>query len=447
MMRKSFVAAQAHCTLAADLSAQRGRRPQGRPTGNLPGDPTPGPAPVTLDRSKVQHWLAVTGGDVYLGTGHLLRRATVLVGDDKIYGVGHNLDIPEGAQKLDATGKVVSAGFVAVRCGGLGAPNSAQGKVADSVNPYDPMMKAGLAAGITSFLLTLEQGTASPEGKTALIKLAYGDAKGMVAREDQVLSMRVPLNPQQMQTFRDQVKKVEDHKKALVDAAAKKDGKEAPKPPPGTEKLLRVMQGEAKLWIWIQAGRTDSSDVEEIREALEISKLVGRGAVLVDPLSAWVIADEVAAHDCQVILNPRRVVEPDPARPEKTGSNLAQAAILAEVGVPVAVTCPSGGFGGGPAIGTGGIMGQDLNTPHVDAAYAVRGGLDNMEALRTLCADAAMIAGVADRVGSIEIGKDADLLILDGDPLHYKSFVQVAVVNGKVVYEKDREPFYNHIKR
>jgi imidazolonepropionase-like amidohydrolase len=62
--------------------------------------------------------------------------------------------------------------------------------------------------------------------------------------------------------------------------------------------------------------------------------------------------------------------------------------------------------------------------------------------LRTLTLDAARIAGVEDRIGSLEAGKDADLLILDGDPLSYKTFVDVAIVNGKVVYEKDKEPFY-----
>jgi imidazolonepropionase-like amidohydrolase len=132
--------------------------------------------------------------------------------------------------------------------------------------------------------------------------------------------------------------------------------------------------------------------------------------------------------------------------PERTGTNLASAAILAEAGVPVAVSCPGGMFGGA-GVGTGGILGQDLNTPHIDAAFAVRGGLDNHKALRTLTLDAARIIGVDARIGSLEPGKDADVLILDGDPLHYRTFVETAVVNGKVVYEKDKEPFYSHIKR
>ena len=67
--------------------------------------------------------------------------------------------------------------------------------------------------------------------------------------------------------------------------------------------------------------------------------------------------------------------------------------------------------------------------------------------LRTLTIDAAKILGVDNRIGSLAVGKDADILILDGDPLHYRTFVQTALVNGKVVYEKDKEPFYSHIQR
>jgi imidazolonepropionase-like amidohydrolase len=147
-----------------------------------------------------------------------------------------------------------------------------------------------------------------------------------------------------------------------------------------------------------------------------------------------------------VVLSPRTRVAPDPKDPDRTGTNLACAAILADAGVPIAVTCPSGMFGGA-GVGTGGILGQDLNTPHVDAAYAVRGGLDNRKALRTLTLDAARMIGAGDRIGSLEPGKDADILILDGDPLHYSTFVTVAVVNGKVVYEKAVEALYGHIQR
>jgi imidazolonepropionase-like amidohydrolase len=98
-------------------------------------------------------------------------------------------------------------------------------------------------------------------------------------------------------------------------------------------------------------------------------------------------------------------------------------------------------------VGTGGILGQDLNTPHLDAAFAVRGGLDNRKALRTLTLDAARMLGADARIGSLEPGKDADVLILQGDPLHYATFVTTAVVNGNVVYELGQEPLYKHLAR
>ena len=72
-------------------------------------------------------------------------------------------------------------------------------------------------------------------------------------------------------------------------------------------------------------------------------------------------------------------IRPNPANKGTTGSNIAMAHILNEAGVAVAVTPPSGGYGGGPVLGTGGLLGQDLNTPHIDAAYAVRGGLSTVK--------------------------------------------------------------------
>ena len=73
--------------------------------------------------------------------------------------------------------------------------------------------------------------------------------------------------------------------------------------------------------------------------------------------------------------------------------------------------------------------------------------MDNRKALRTLTLDAAKAIGVDARIGSLEPGKDADVLILDGDPLHYATFVEVALVNGKIVYEKAKDPLFRNIAR
>jgi hypothetical protein len=458
--------------LAAEATAQRPRRFP-RPGTSPGGEATATPESAPLRKEKVERWTAVAGADVHLGTGEVMRRATVLIGDDRIFGVGPDLELPEGTTLLDAKGRVVCPGFIAVRCSpiGVGSGGGGGGALADAVNPFDPTIKQALAAGITSYLHSAGGGgfggpgggpgsggsSALPSGQTTLVKLAFGDLKGMVVRENPVLTMSVPLDPQQWDTLRDLVQKSKKHKEdaartgtppasggaAPAVPSGGQPGPQAPRAPAGTENILKVMNGEARLWISCRSG----FQTEEIRQALQVSKLLGVGVVLDQPVTPWVIPDEIAACDSMVILSPRAKVAADKLRPDVTGSNIAAAAILAEAGVPVAVTPPGSGFGGGPSVGTGGILGQDLNTPHIDAAYAVRGGMDNREALRTLTADAARIVNASARLGTIEAGKDADLLILDGDPLHYRSFVHVALVNGKVVYEKAKEPFYSHVQR
>lgn len=446
---------------AIDLPAQgRGRRGQRPEPGQQPPPVAAAAKPADTPAKPKQH-VAIVGGDVYLGTGQRLSGATVLLADDKVAAVGHDLTLPEGTTILDAKGKCVSPGFVCVQGNGMGAGRSAP--FADSVNPFDPEIKQGLAAGITSFLAGSAGSGAMPSGGNAVIKLAYGDVKGMLLQEDPVVGMAVPLSLADREKFTEAVKKVRDYLKELDEYPKKKAADANTKEPPmpgGAEKLVAVMRGQAVLWISLGGGGFNpfggggrrggstrvGSDVDSIRQALEIARLIGRGVVLQKPTSAWLLPEEIAAADSMVYLSPRDRVPADPQDPERTGSNIASAAILAKAGVAVAVTCPVGMFGGA-GVGTGGILGQDLNTPHIDAAYAVRGGLDNRKALRTLTLDAARILGVETRIGSLEPGKDADVLILDGDPLHYATFVTTALVNGKVVYEKAKEPLYRHLAR
>ena len=415
--------------------------------------------------------LVIRGGNIHIGDGSVLRRATVLVEKGKIKAVGHDLEIPEDAETIDATGMVVSPGFVIPKVSGAFGTGSASAGMVDSLNPFNPSIKRGLASGITSFMTTGNGGSSTPRGYSRLIKLCPEDLDGMASGpEKTIVSMRVPLAPADLRKLEKLVADTRAFIAARKNApknppkptkkaskpkeGAKPSGKPSPtrgkptkptgpKPPSGSGDLIRVLERDAILWISSRSGFDDAS----LNQALRIARLLDVGVVLDQPVTAWAVADEIAATNSMVLLNPRARVTPNPSRPDTTGSNIASAAILHAVGIPVAVTCPSGGFGGGPVMGTGGLMGSDLNTPHIDAAYAVRGGMPNRAALRTLTLDSARLLGVDDRVGSIEPGKDADILLLDGDPLHYKSLVETAIVNGQVVYRRAEEPFYAHIKR
>jgi hypothetical protein len=377
---------------AVDLPSQgRGRR--GRPQAAAPTPPAATEAKKAEKPKEPKKYTAIVGGDVYLGTGQRLTGATVLIADDKIESVGHNLKLPEGTTIMDAKGKTVSPGFVIVEGAGMGAGFS--GPFKDSVNPFAPDMKQGLAAGITSFLAGSTSSRGRIGGSNAVIKLAYGDVEGMVLAENSVVGISVPLDRSAREKLEESIKAAKDYLKELDEfpAAQAKDAKaKPPKQPSGSEQILNVLQGKATLWVSFGRGGFNpfrsmmssggsSSDVDSIREACEIAKLFGKGVVIQKPTSAWLIPDEIAATGSSVIISPRTREAADPKDPERTGTNIASAAILAKAGVPVAVTCPSGMFGGG-GVSTNGILGQDLNTPNIDAAYAVRGGLDNRKALR-----------------------------------------------------------------
>ena len=73
------------------------------------------------------------------------------------------------------------------------------------------------------------------------------------------------------------------------------------------------------------------------------------------------------------------------------------------------------------------------------AAFAVKGGMDRDEALKAITIHAAEILGVADRIGSIEKGKDADLVMMSGDPFHYLTRVEEVFINGETVFEKKEQ--------
>ena len=76
----------------------------------------------------------------------------------------------------------------------------------------------------------------------------------------------------------------------------------------------------------------------------------------------------------------------------------------------------------------------------------MRGGMDAQEAFEALTITAAQSIGMEKRIGSLEEGKDADVVILSGDPLDYRSFVEKTFVNGKLLYDKSNITFFRDIK-
>ncbi|MDP6424925.1 MAG: amidohydrolase family protein, partial [Planctomycetota bacterium] len=412
--------------VVADLSAQRrrGRRGDrgGPPTAQVPTKPEKKKAAP----KKPKPLVAYTNATVHVGDTTVYRRATVLLEGDKISEVGPQVEIPKRAKTIDCKGQHICPGFFILKGVNVGAPRSVRGeeKYGDGINPFHPMMKRALAVGITSYLTMSATSGKAPTGSSAVIKLVPGSIEGIVVKSPAIHAMSVPLGPEGWRKLKASVEKAKKYKKELADYEKKKAaGDKAAKKPKEDKSLaalLSVMDGKTRLQINSSStpmfrsggrmrfgGSAMSMRVPHIREALQVGKLFGAPVVLDNPSEAWIVADEIAAAKGACVLLPRSQVAPDPKVSEPNGSTIHACAILSEAGVPVAVLPGGGMFGSG--IGNGGILGQDLNTPTLDPCFAIRGGMDAKEALSTITLYPAMLAGVDDRIGSLEVGKDADL--------------------------------------
>jgi imidazolonepropionase-like amidohydrolase len=115
---------------------------------------------------------------------------------------------------------------------------------------------------------------------------------------------------------------------------------------------------------------------------------------------------------------------------DSSGTWIEMSRVLEQTGVPFSLGTLSS------SISLNGLAGRDLTSLPLEAAFAVRGGASERTALAALTIVPARQLGLQDRLGSLEVGKDADLLIFDGDPLDYRTYVETALVSGRTVYER-----------
>ncbi|MBM4094898.1 MAG: amidohydrolase family protein [Planctomycetes bacterium] len=180
--------------------------------------------------------------------------------------------------------------------------------------------------------------------------------------------------------------------------------------------------------------------VHQLQDLIGLAETFNLRIVVRGATEGWIVAPEMARVGMRAIVTPRTRVDRDELTNRPNGSSIENARILHERGVPLAII-PSN-----PSISLGGLAGRDLWHLAMEAAFAVRGGLSNDAAVRAITIDAARILGIDHRVGSIEVGKDADFAIVDGDLLHYMTLVRWTVVNGRIAYDKEKEALLDHIR-
>ncbi|HLJ57242.1 MAG TPA: amidohydrolase family protein, partial [Chthonomonadaceae bacterium] len=394
---------------------------------------------------------AIRAGRIQTVTQGVIDNGMILVRAGKIVAVRRGVDVPEGAVVVDASHSTVMPGILdAGSFAGLHAdaleppieptaaqsgPASGRTKLLDALAPADPAFADALRAGVTALLLSPPAG-GTVCGVAALIKTApnagRSTAGGMIvvkadaalcfnflaggSRRTQPWAFRELLQTARSYNQR-RIQYNQDHLDWERDRdAATKQGKSAPKEPvevpldEDQEPFAPLFRGTMPAFV-----RADRAD--EILNALKVFRdELDLPMALVEAPDSFRVSDEIRKRGVAVALGPD-VTAPDRER------RVSNAATLARAGVPVLFQSASAS---GAAL------------LRMNAAEAVRSGMDPVEALRALTIYPARVLRVDHRLGSIEAGKDADLVFLDGDALSLTSRVERVMVGGKVVYDGTR---------
>ncbi len=407
-------------------------------------------------------WTAVTGGDVYTGLGETLRGATVLSKDGKIFEIGYDLYLPEGTETLNARGLRVYPGMVALSASsrvtqGTLAPEDPDMFLAEVSNedpdaldwPEDwgPAPTDGAAKGeevdkgildnydpFSQFLvLSLGAGITTVEQSGSAIKLRRNTIEDVVTAEDHLVSMSFGSGEGRKRIRTDFAAAAEYLREYRAWEKLGDDDVDEPSKRGINSAILRVLEGKGQA-------KFNASTREELLGIARLAQTYDFRPAIFGAREGWIVADELGRAGATIVLTPRDRQWKQERLNADGGSSIENAAKLYAAGCQIAVQPTSG------AIDLGGIAGRDLLHLMIEAGFAVRGGLSNQAALEAVTIIPARVLGADHRIGTIEVGKDADLVVTDGDLLHYETFVQYAVVGGEIAYDKNEELYYAHIR-
>ncbi len=375
-------------------------------------------------------YFAVTGATVHTIGGHTIRGliledATVLCKNGKIMAIGNDVVIPEKAEVLDARGYQMYPGLVAVNSSGILGAEPPD----DNTDPFGLYMTLGLAGGVTTAVT----------GNSAA-KLTFGTLEAHLLKRDLFYTLTYSRrSPSGRAKFRAMMDRVLQYTRDVQ--AYEEQKKKDPKAKEPDKSWLKGDYSNAlKLIKHEKVARATASGAQDLRDLAQLAQHYGFSLVVNGATEAWTVAPELARGGVRVVITPRTRQDPDERLNRANGSSIENARILHGHGVMLAILPLS------TRISMSGLAGRDLMHLPMEAAFAVRGGLPQDAAIRAITLDAARILGVAHRVGSIEVGKDADFAIVDGELLHYMTMVRWTIVNGRIAYDKQKDSLLDHIR-
>ena len=390
---------------------------------------------ASLTAQETPH--AFVGGRVIPVTGPEIESGAVVIHRGRIISVGaaDEVDVPSDAARLDTTGLVVLPGFVDthshagnVEGGDASAAMHPDVRALDSINVRDARIQKAQAGGITTSNIMPGSGHLL-SGQTLYVK--HRDATAIedlfLYREDGELAFGIKMangtNSRKDPPFpgtraksaalvRERLLKAQEYR----DKVARAEGDPAKLPPRdlGLETLSKVLEGD-------RAVHYHTHRHDDILTILRLADEFGLKVVLQHVSDGWLVADRIAASP-HVIGASLILIDSPGGKLEAKDNRFETAPILDRAGVLT-------GFHSDDPI-------TDSRLFNRMAALAVRAGMPRDRALHGLTMAGAMMLGLQDRVGSIEPGKDADLVVFSGDPLSVYSQVLETWVDGVKVFDR-----------
>ena len=359
----------------------------------------------------------------------------LLVEDGKIAAVAPEIDAPADAKVIDAQGRLLTPGCVEAHCH-IGLDNQAmrwegmdyneivdpltpQLRAIDSINPQDEAFGLALRGGVTT--ACTGPGSANVVGGTfAILKLAGKRVDKMVLRSPAAMKCAFGENPKrcyQNQGISSRMTNASMIRGALSHAKLYKAKKEAagddisklPSYDQKAEALIPVLNHEIPL-------KAHAHQANDICTAIRIAKEFGIDLTLEHVTEGHMIVDELAKENLPLAVGPTLG---HATKFELQNKTWETPGILANAGCHVSIITDA------PVI--------PLHFLPLCAGFAIKAGMDEYDALRAITIHPAEHIGIADRVGSLEEGKDADIVIADGSPFELTGVIRHVLIDGKEV--------------
>ncbi len=402
-----------------------------------------------LPAPKQTQAIAITNATVHVGNGQVLNNATVVMVDGKITAVGNNVTIPSGAQKIDAIGKHVYPGLILassnlglVEIGNVRATNDVR-----EIGEMNPNIRSIVAYNTDSKIINTLRGNGIllanivPEGSlltgsSSVVQLDAWNWEDAAYKTDQGIVLTMPSlmarprgfggfggnsGPNATDPVKEGLEKIEQVKSFFREAKAYHALATHEETNLKFEAVKGLFDKSAKLYV-------RANTVKQMLVALDFVKEFGFDLVIIGGSDSWQIADLLKQNNVSVILNQPHSLptlpDDDVDQPYKTP------ALLQKAGVNFVINDDDGQ-----------TRGRNLM---FNAGTAVTYGLTKEQALQAITLNAAKVLGIEKQTGSIEVGKDANIIISEGDILDMRTNqVTQAFIQGRNINLDDKQKQLN----